>query len=1149
MLTLQRASAGSGKTYTLAKTFLRLFLSVPDEGGRRLRNTFEIKDTLARILAITFTNKATAEMKQRILSALAGLAESNSDEKTVYFSDFIEEFHTTPAKLRAAARSGLETLLGNYSDFKVSTIDTFFQTLLRTFTYETHLNDNYGVEIETDFIYAMAIDALMEEIDAADAASDSYFWFKTLMDREVEKENKWNVFSKNAGNGIYASIKESLKKFESESFKEVRDTLEKFGREHSLAQTYRNMEVWAKQKEREIAAPALQAAQEILDFATIHDIPVDRMGRGAKKAVEALRKGEVPNPEKNPGKLISKPTSAEKKLNAEAQPLIDRCYDEIRRYKENPGTGWEIYRPLFPFLGLMMEAHRHITYFLEENNLIILADTNSILKRIISDDDTPFIYERLGSRLNHLLIDEFQDTSRMQWENIRPLLAEPLSRGEDCLLIGDAKQSIYRFRNADPSIITNRVPLAFPDSEIRGEREEENTNYRSERNIIQFNNLFFTGITRILGLGMENLYSNVAQLPKNKEECGYVRYWEMPEGKKDMLEEIGPLIYSLLKRGYRQKDICFLVRTNEEASKIIATLVEVNESRTPDLPAIEFMSEESLKISTSRAVNTIINCLQNIASASSLKNSEEKEKKEEIESGGSRRRNRVNWEDIRAELPFFMAAHPELSPDEQIESFLNQDEYPDLLGEMVAGMQAATLPALVEAISFRFVSEESRRSEAPYLTAFQDCVLDYCSHYAADIASFLEWWKVKGVNLSIASPEDVDAVKIMTIHKSKGLEFPVVILPDCKFAVTKPESGVRAEWDWVQPVIRENPDIELPEVLPIRLTTALRDTAHDNDFQKYLHTVMTDTLNTIYVAFTRARCELYINISASDTQGAEIIGGAKYKQTARHIPDIFREYKQDGEDIKFPDANLIKIEETTDESDEPDGGLVVEYGRQLSSEEIKKKLHKDSEDTDGKQIEEGYYVNPDIDFLKYREADLPATSAELPFGDDVEDEGEIEEEDDDPRSEGNLLHAAMQTIVIASDLQRALLKLKAIGLLGYQEVSHYREILEKVLKEAEPYGWFDGEKEVMTERPILQRGEKPYRPDRIIVDPKTRKCTIIDYKFGLKPLPHDADGKPKTHSAHRRQVSRYMDLLHKTGLYSSVEGYLWYAKLGHIIKV
>lgn len=1162
MLTLHRASAGSGKTYALTKMFLRLFLSVKyEDNPRRMRSDKELADSLPHILAITFTNKATAEMKQRIISALANLSEYVPDKgmKTPdYFDDFIAEFHTTPEKLRHAARKGLEILLNNYSDFKVSTIDSFFQTVLRTFAYETNLQDNYGVEIETDFINDLSLEAMMEEMDRPSDSSEIRYWIELLMREWREKGKKWNVFHK-TDTSIYGDIRKALRQFDSEDYKDVREAIDRMDA-RSLRESFEKADSYVNSCREAKAENVRRIAAEIETTARGLGYGVEDLASSLSKALKTIASGEMPVPaaeSRRSGFLSSALTkkAAIKKLSAGYAPLSQQFWQAVDEYTEE-GFLWLIYRELYPFLGLMQLARHFITEFLSENNSIVLAETNSLLRRVISDDDTPFIYERLGSRLNHLLIDEFQDTSRLQWENIRPLISEPLGRGEESLLIGDAKQSIYRFRNADPSIIMQKVPSAFPDAEVKGNTEKENTNYRSDQRIVQFNNMVFSKMPQMLGYGMDALYTNAVQATKNGKGKGYVRIETLPDDATDgeaaaSLPEpytrLGDMAASLLSRGYRQRDIAFLVRTGEQARKVIQSLIDYNASRPEGVPAIDFISEDSLTISSSRGVATLISCLRNIASAASLRTEENKE-----EDTQERHSKRIDWQEIRSELSFFVASHPDMAPDEQIEQFFAQTEHTDKLGDTVREMQSTTLPALTEALTATFIPESIRSSDAPFLAAFQDAVLDYSSSHVADISSFLSWWDLKGSRISITSPADTDAVQIMTVHKSKGIEFGVVIIPECDWDTLPSGASMtkKMEWKWVRPEIDLPEDIVLPDFVPVKLSPNLIGTPHEKDFENYRTLYLMDSLNAMYVAFTRAVHELYIFLppqKESKKKKEDNSTSELPKRMGWLIPSMI--YDEEG-DLKYanPDNDDKLPLPNEFSTSEPH---IIEFGSLLGAEEIEEiyRLKDEKRLSEGERkvtLADSYYVNPDINFLKYTESAPGTGGLEHYLGMEEEDEEEV---DTDPRSEGNLLHAAMEWVITESDAGKALLRLKTAGAIQYSDLDHYRELLGNALEAARPYGWFAPGWEVKTERPILQKDSRPYRPDRIMVNSETGEAVVVDFKFGEKALKTNSEGKAVPPKRHIRQVAGYVNLLKKTGLYTKVSGYLWYVRANLIQKV
>ena len=372
-------------------------------------------------------------------------------------------------------------------------------------------------------------------------------------------------------------------------------------------------------------------------------------------------------------------------LTATATALYEGYSTWLEMRESAPWKHWAVYSPLIPLLGLLGEARIKIRNLLENNNSIQLGETNAMLRSIIGDDDAPFVYERIGTRINHYLIDEFQDTSRLQWDNMVTLLRESESRGEDNLIIGDAKQSIYRFRNADPSLISTSVPEAFPSHVAKGMHRADNTNWRSDRTVVEFNNHFFHCLVGELletsqgTIDFADLYGNVAQYASHRERKGYVEvdFLSVPSEDKESSEEttsvsgkaskkeskeeilkrdamrripaIGLLSH---KRGYAQRDIAFPVKTNKMGKEVISALIDYNNSLPPAEPKIEFISEESLLISSSEAVGIIVSVFETMVRATDRHGSAERN-----ESGV-----KAKCTDIRCNFNFYALRHPELSP-------------------------------------------------------------------------------------------------------------------------------------------------------------------------------------------------------------------------------------------------------------------------------------------------------------------------------------------------------------------------------------------------------------------------------------------------------------------------------------------------------
>lgn len=1128
MITLQRASAGSGKTYTLTRKYIWFLIAIRNEDGSwRLRTSHEIADGLPRILAITFTNKATNEMKLRIVGKLAELATADSPHNLPpgrlaeidYLKDFCKELDATPELVGKTCREALSVLLNEYSDFKVSTIDSFFQTVLRTFTYESSLNDSYQVEIDSDFIAAAAVDATLNEIDSEGDGTPARYWLERLMKGEADKGTKtWNAFQKGSSSSVYGRLLASVKRLEKEDFKNVRDELDEYFDAPGIAgdplrEAYeRGLEMAEtpllealKEARRHAARLKSLFKSNSLDAETDGAIHLaGRMSKISRLSIYSPASDDfkVQDPEKV--KSVFRKGRGAGCADAEIMAQVARemyaAHARFHELLEDPiWKHWIVYAPQIPYLGLLGIARRKMKEYLDENNTIQLAETNSMLRRIIGEEDAPFVYERLGSRLDHFLIDEFQDTSRLQWENLRHLLHESDSRGEDNLIIGDAKQSIYRFRNADPSIITDTVPEEFPDRTDRGLSTEDNTNWRSDRTIVEFNNLFFSGaLEKIAPLSkgyvdFHDLYANVVQHPSHRKREGFIKALLIaaPEGGPDQqgrpkkfnsteraeaarriaLDSIGPLVVSILERGYRQSDIALLVRSNALAKEVINTLVAYNASLGPSDRRIEFISEESLLVSSSEAVGTIINILGKMTGAP-------------------------------------------LSPLEQVREYQSGESPHEAIDNMLAGMQTVALPALVEAITETFVPESQRHTQAVFIAALQDMVLEFCDSHSADVASFLEWWKVKGVARSISSPEGTDAVQVMTIHKSKGLEFKCVIIPyeDSSLIPDK-----RAEWRWVRPF---DPFMEIgfPPYVEVQTLPSLSETIHSEVYDRFFDLYTMDSLNSLYVAFTRAVDELYIFTRLPEEKTSRVSLPVLLKEVCAGKDGELPIYGSDGNTEDILPVEMIEWS---------DFGTMMTVGTPV---EIEKRQSPGKADSSSNLTEErfltAYPVNSSPSVLRYVEQGESGPSL-------------ITEEDEDPRSDGSLLHTIMSLVIVPSDLHRAVLTMRMRGMISGEKAVLWEKSLAKAISDPRVSSWFGPEWRVINERDIIFPGQKNRRPDRIMLSRDRRRAVVVDYKFG--EIPDD--------DRHGRQIRQYSDAIRETLNIRDVEAYVWYVRKQKILRI
>ena len=1186
MLTLQRASAGSGKTYTLTRRYIGLLISIKDQGAaaRRLRTKPELADSVQHILAVTFTNKATNEMKERIISKLYQLAyPPASGQQPDYMADFMQEYAASATEVSEACREALHQLLYEYSDFNISTIDAFFQNILRTFAYESELPDAYQVVIDFKYLSRLAAFGLVEDIAHGTAEPDVRHWISSLIDTSNSKgESNWNLFqrresSRGAGGvfGMLCKIGENLEKPELEQ--EVAAIDEFLASGMTLRQGAGQINDMMEQRAIALFAPLVGAAAGMKEKYSAHG-DLEAILPGKKSTLKFLN--AVLSPDANPlddslklkiaaSHTGSGLTAALKREMEYLRPVYEALADAYTQWREFIDSKelkcWHIFEKELPSVALMETMRERINNFLTDNDAMKLADTNSMIHRIIADDDVPFIYERLGTRLNHFLVDEFQDTSLLQWENFLPLLRESESHGHDNLIIGDAKQSIYRFRSAEPTLITEIVPSTFPGLEERGFSVAENSNWRSRRRVVKFNNLLFRLLSTRLSERIASLYANTVQLPRSKEdEEGYVevnfydRALVAPDLSEDaddassspadnnggkvpprIVERIGKLITSLLRRGYRQKDIAVLVNTRAAGKEVIAGLMEYNRTLGPDDAPLEFVSEDSLTLDTSGAVNSVVECFRLI------QRSVEGHRPAPSGESTGERPSTVNWNDLGHNFRFFTARYPDMPLPERLDKFLAEGLSDTLIDDMIAGMQAITLPSLTEALAELFTTEEQRRLEAPFLAAFQDALLDYCESNPTDIGSMLRWWDTSGHNISINSPEDTDAINVMTIHKSKGLEFECVILPDIDISL---EPGKETLW------VDVPGDLPYASMLPRRMPVTLNaeqaaDTPWNDIFATERHNAQVDQINKAYVAMTRAVSEMYLFLQApfkADTlpQGAEVPEGriveptllSDKRNTSRlrhHLYEICRDADESIAGIAArpapPHGEIAESEMLPAEGDITHGPDVwsFRYGTPLADVPRALANSRKKKGDAGEQCEiKRYYVNSDREILKFH----PDTT---PYISDVADEDRI-----DPRSEGSLKHAVLELVEKETDLHRALERLRGRGVITRKVMRRYEGELAEALESVRERGWFDGSSKVLNERPMLQRGLKMKRPDRVMVSPEG-DAVVVDYKFG-----DDANK-----SEHHRQVGEYIGWMRAMGCYRSVRGYLWYVKKGEVVEV
>lgn len=1134
MLRIKRASAGSGKTYELAKFYIKLLISTKQQGFKRLLMKDEsFRDSLGSIMAVTFTVKATAEMKQRIVEKLADLGRADSHDinedglkKIDYLNEFIDDFKTDRFVIADLARRALRTLLLNYSDFRVQTIDSFFQSILHTFVYEASIDDNFNMEINTDLVTSMGFGAALDDLSENTGDSETLHWLRKMMDKS-SRGNKWNVFSRDeSSKSLYSQLIFEAKNLEKEDYQRLKEELFRYFSK-------------AKRPFREVVKEVDEA--NIMPWKFYHDIRRDKAaalyaelvsaglaatdlcnGRSYAPQLEASMKEFDPEdcsfpsmeifPRKT-GKAVALSKKGEDKikeagnLNPYVIQTLNTAFVEwseannsyLRAFEpeRNNVMTWLEYRALIPKLMVVLEIARRKDEYLQATNSLQISDTSHILSRIIGDDDAPFVYERMGSRLSHYLIDEFQDTSNMQWHNLKPLIDESEARGEENLIIGDAKQSIYRFRNADYTLISSLenefkdvvyYTQETPPTGLSG----RNINFRSARRIVEFNNIVFSNITTLTA-GSDNIpiftdnirevYHDCRQdFPESKDGPeGYVETVFYPkkqeslagDGESGITEgpgflELPQRIMALKKRGYAFRDIGILVKNHKDGFAVI-NAISVHNAANPD-NQIRIISEENLLVASSLSVKIIIQALETAAA-------------------GMRFRTKDN---------------PVVSDP------VSDDE----LFKLLRSLNTLALPSVVEAIIGRFIPASRRNAEAPFIAAFQDAVLDYCAVRPGDIGSFLKWWRQKAKTLSITSPEGSDGVTLQTIHKSKGLEYKCVIIPYAGFSFSP---GSFTEWRWVKVHKGVAAHELLPPYLPVLTHSSLEETAHAAEVIRYREEFALDELNKMYVAFTRAARELYI-----------------YVPVSQH-----NENRKSGATLK---SVLLPPREGFSVKEDNDGRLTVTYGLPASTEELaveneRLKKKESSRNASLMTIDSYNAAHPHTD--RTDTENEAGKNKSLLFHNDsplktiIHPDGT--EEEIDPRAEGTLKHRIMQMVEVAEDLDIALRRMKVEGYISASQVDQWGEELRKAIKSVENRGWFAHGVRVLTERPVMKKGIKRI-PDRVIITPEG-KGIVIDYKFG------------EDEAQYIKQIREYVSLLLESGICSDAEAFLWYVPQGKILQV
>lgn len=815
-LLVYKASAGSGKTFTLAVEYIKLLILNPY--------------AYRQILAVTFTNKATSEMKERILSQLYGIWKSDL-ESEAYLNRVKEETGKTELEINEIAGKALNYLLHDYSRFRVETIDSFFQSIMHNLARELELSPNINIELNNTEVLSDAVDTMIKKLTSN---SVILIWLLDYINERIADDKRWNISDeiKNFGRNIF-----------DEGYIEKGEKLRQSLQVPNAIKEYRHQ---IKSLEKNILEQAIEFSQKFDEILDAHNLAYSDFKNGTKGISSYFRKlnngilsNEIRNVTvekclENAKNWVTKSSSRYTDIITLAEsaliPLLKES-EEVRPKNNLLLNSCRLSLQHLNKVQLLSSIDEEVRRMNLDNNRFLLSDTNALLHQLVKDGDSSFVFEKIGANIRNVMIDEFQDTSRMQWSNFRLLLLEGLSQGADSLIVGDVKQSIYRWRNGDWGILNglNNHIEHFPI-----ETRTLSTNRRSETNIIHFNNRFFKEASNYLNQiykqqtgeeckELQHAYADVAQESPQQTSRGYVKVsFIEPNEEHDYTEQtlisLGKEVQRLLAEGVQLNDIAILVRKN----KNIPCIADYFDKEIH----CKVVSDEAFRLDASLAVCMIIDALRYLSDKNNHIACAELAIAYQNEVCGQQ----LDMNTILLHSPanFLPAAFIE-----------KEDE-----------LRLMPLYELLEELFSLFEMSRIQQQDA-YLFAFFDAVTDYLQSNSSEVDAFIRYWDETLCSKTIPSGE-IEGIRIFSIHKSKGLEFHTVLLPFCDW---KMENETTSQLVWCVP---QQPPFNELDILPINYSSTMAESIYGNDYLHERLQLWVDNLNLLYVAFTRAGKNLII---------------------------------------------------------------------------------------------------------------------------------------------------------------------------------------------------------------------------------------------------------------------------------------------------
>lgn len=1012
-LTVYKSSAGSGKTFTLVKEYVKLLIANPQD--------------FKHILAITFTNKATEEMKSRILKALQDLASGNfSDLQQVLLSEFDGRFDAQQVASRA--EEAYDLIIHQYSRFEVSTIDSFFSRVLKSFARELNLPLSYEVEMNQKLALTETIENLFRTIDEQPEVKE---WLTLFSKEQIENDKSWNVDRQieKLGNNLFSEAFQEGFSGQSVNFSVLKEVIDRLKAQ--------------KAKFENTARSFANKAFDLMNHygLTVNDFNYSRSGPLA--AFYALQKEEYDIEHK---KRFIQALDGEMKWGAKKSPkfelacqvgeeqlaiLGNEALHFILKERKNYNTNRAVLRNIYAF-GLLESLNLQLKDYRDEHNVMLISDTNRILKEVLNEADAPFLFEKLGSSYKHIMIDEFQDTSNFQWNNLRPLIINALSEGHEVLIVGDVKQSIYRFRGGNMRLLLSQIRQDLGAFYSADADKRLVDNYRSLSQIVSFNNALFAQLPAALKTNdslanselFELAFQDHAQQIK-KQQGGFVQvsFWDDDLWKEASVGHLMAKIAQNIELGYSYGDMLVLVNRNSEIPDVANAFLQ---ARVP------FINGDSLKLSQSDLVVFVLELLAYL---------------------------QTDNDDVRLLNLMVLycrlkgkAYQPvvETRPGERIT--LQDAGFPPAFFEQMHRLKQQSLFDLI--CELLIIFDFSNQSDI-YLQQLLDLVLEQGQKGRSSVSSFLEWWEKEGDNQTVATSEHANAIRILTIHKSKGLEAPIVFIPFTNWQILPP-AQMHQFWTSNTPE-----DMQELRFIPLDFSKGLLMDSHfADDYLREAEESALDILNKTYVAFTRPREKLYLSAPATRSGGQSI---------HQLLVDL--------------------VEDIGMKTTETDGGTQWELGEE----------HEKVSGTDSASDAEVLKIYPEDSFLE--KLSIRNDSERFFMLQQTEQARNI--------TLGNQVHDVLSDVLMKEDLPVVLRQRVQAGEFNQEIAREVEKRIERLFEEEKLCDWFSGDYEVYNERTLWFEGRE-HKPDRLML--KGEKAIVVDYKKEVESEAHQQQVKRYMHA-------------------------------------